>query len=139
MSLLKSIAKFGKKVLKVAAPAIARINPVMGAVAGAAGMIGRATVKAGVPASVVRNLPALAGGSALGAFTLPGGSTGGHTDMEMVRRYGGDGGIGPRRRKRRKGISAKDLSSFKRVARMVDKYSKPISKMRNYKQKREII
>lgn len=37
------------------------------------------------------------------------------------------------RRRRRKGISAKDLSSFKRVARLIDKYSKPVHHFRNIK------
>ena len=139
MSLLKSIAKIGKKLLKspIVTTAIGRINPVMGAVVGAAGMIGRASVKAGVPATVVRNLPALAGGMmlpSLGSGSMPGA---GHTDTNvgMGRTWEGM----PRRRKRRKGISAKDLSSFKRVARMVDKYSKPIHKMRNFKSKKEIV
>lgn len=41
------------------------------------------------------------------------------------------------RRRRRKGISAKDLTSFKRVARLVERFSKPVHKMRNYKPKKE--
>lgn len=38
-----------------------------------------------------------------------------------------------KKRKRGKGISARDLRSFKRVARLVDKFAKPVHHMRNFK------
>lgn len=38
-----------------------------------------------------------------------------------------------RKRRRRKGITARDLMSFKRVARLVDKFSKPVHHFRNFK------
>jgi len=37
------------------------------------------------------------------------------------------------RRRRRRGISSRDLTSFRRVANLVDRYSKPVHRMRGYK------
>ena len=133
MSLLKTI---GSVLKKVAPSVIGKINPIAGAVVSAATALSKGAVRAGVPASVVRALPGVVGsgiGGGLILNQLPA-LPGGHTDTQMMQRYGGDGGIGRMHKKRRrKGITAKDLTSFKRVARLVDKYAKPVHHFRNIK------
>jgi len=128
MSLLKSIGKVltgvGKKIL---APVVGGI---IGGPAGAAASIalsaagsklatkGIATMSAKLPA-----LPVLPGGAVLGAAATA--VTAGGVIWDQVSQ--------PRKRRRRKGITAKDLTSFKRVARLVDKYAKPVHHFRNIK------
>lgn len=84
---------------------------VAGATAAAATLKTLPAVMPGAGAVARTALPALAGGAAAMIYDHMGNPIG-------------------RRRRRRKGISAKDLSSFRRVARLIDKYAAPVHRLR---------
>jgi len=133
MSLLGKIAKIGKSVLKspiakVATRAIPGVGQVLGAVGVASSVAD--VVKAVRPAA--KALPAIGGSGVpilptLSSVALGGaGAAAGGAVASLF-------GTTHKRRRRRKGITAKDLNSFKRVAKLVDKYAKPVHHMRNFK------
>ena len=133
MSLLKKAARALKKVGKVAlgtvksvAPAAIGITPIGGAVAAGLGVgkvagsaLGSAAARLIKKApSVVRSMP--------GVGTAAAGAVAGYAVENYI-----DGSYTMvRRRRRRKGISARDLTSFKRVARLIDKFAAPVHKLR---------
>jgi len=124
MSILKSIVKgitgVGKTLLG-GAVGTAIGGPIGGIIGGAMsssgaklaakGVAGALTVMPGVGRVASAALPVLAGA---GAGML----------------YDQMGRPVAQRRRRRKGITPKDLSSFKRVARLIDKYAAPVHKLR---------
>lgn len=137
MSLLGSIKKIGKKALRAAAKvggsSILSSIPGIGGIAGTAGavaasVLSSSTAKKAAKAAA-RALPVLPGVGSVAA-----GAAGVGAGM-IIDQFTGAPTM--HKRRRRKGITAKDLSSFKRVARLVDRYSKPVHKMRNYKPKKE--
>lgn len=135
MSLLKTIANVakkavGSKLLSIGANAIPGVGPVTAAVLTAASSAVGAKLASGGGGGKNR-LPALPGG---------GGGGGGGGLPALVKKYGAVTDMEVeavermyRRRRRKKGITAKDLSSFKRVARLVDKYAKHVNHFRNIK------
>jgi len=144
MSLLKSIAKIGKSVVKsvagstlgkLAVSVIPGVGPITSTViataAGAlASKIGGASGGGG---GKLPPLPALGGGG--GGGKIVGLSTAGAAMAGAAGKWLYDAMGNPvrKQRRRKKGITAKDLTSFKRVARLVDKYAKPVHHFRNIK------
>lgn len=142
MSLLKSISKIGKGVLKsvagstvgkLAASVIPGVGPVLGTAIGmAAGAIGGGGGKGGggkLPP--LGGLPALpSGGGKIVGLSSAGAAVMGAAGSWL---YDAMGNPVHKKRRRKKGITAKDLTSFKRVARLVDKYAKPVHHFRNIK------
>lgn len=127
MSLLSSLAKgvlnIGKSFLGLPAKAPKVVQQVI------------RPVTAGLPA-----LPKIGSAGGGGGRILPGlGAIGGSAAGSVAGAIAGSMGSRQQKqtRRRRKGISARDLMSFKRVARLVDKFSKPVGKMRNYRPKKE--
>lgn len=140
MSLFSSIGKVfkgavkgiaGSALGKLAVSAIPGVGPIAGAVIGTAAS---AAASALTSRSKAVSLPALPGG---GGRMLPPIGRAIATAAPYVAGAAAGGIIWdnePRKkRRRRKGISAKDLSSFKRVARLVDKFAKPVHHFRNFK------
>lgn len=125
MSLFGSI---GKVLGKIAAPVLSVIpgvGPIAGTILGAAAQKVLGGGGGGGGGGI--NLPALPGGARMpaGLPAIAGAAAGGY--------LGGINWDTPKKRRRRKGITAKDLTSFKRVARLVDKYAKPVHHFRNIK------
>lgn len=138
MSLLGTIGKIASGVLGVARGAAAGVGGGLpGMIAG--GVIGAATSGIGgggkkpprLPTISGGKLPALPPGGKIVGLSTAGAAAAGAVAGEWL--YDKLGNPVAKRRRRRKGISAKDLSSFKRVARLVDKFSRPVHKMRNFK------
>lgn len=133
---LKGVAKSvaGSALGKLAVTAIPGVGPIAGAVIGTVGSVAAQTLLTPKGKKTMSMLPALPGGG--GRMLPPIGKA-----IATAAPYAAGalaGGIiwddQPRKkRRRRKGISAKDLSSFKRVARLVDKYAKPVHHFRNFK------
>lgn len=133
MSLFGSIAKFAGKALNVVSKAAPIVTGIatggLGGVAsvlyGAASLSKRSKPKMSLPAlpgGGGRMLPPIGRAIATAAPYAAGAAAGILWDNEPRRK-----------RRRRKGISAKDLQSFKRVARLVDKFAKPVHHFRNFK------
>lgn len=129
MSLLSSIGKIAGKVVGVASKVGAVASGgTLGAGLAAATMLAKKKAAPAVRATlpvIQRSLPGVgqvAAGSGLAIAA----------DKVI---QGPDGQMYVRRRRRRKGITAKDLQSFKRVARLVDKYSKSVHHFKNFKHK----
>jgi len=140
MSLLKSIGKVLKGGVKtVLGSTVGGIigGPVGAAIGGILSTSGAKTVAKAVAGAATgaaaMSLPVLPGVGAVARTALP--AMAGAAGAML---FDAAGNPVARKRRRRKGLSAKDLSSFKRVARLVDKFSKPVHKMRNYKSKKEI-
>lgn len=138
MSLFKSIAKvLGGVAKKVIAPVVGGFigGPVGAAAAAALTSSGSKLVSKGI--QTVSKLPVLRSGGGLpvlpGLGSMAASAGGGMAGGIIWDQVSGD----KKKRRRRKGLTAKDLSSFKRVARLVDKYARPVQKMRNYKPKKE--
>lgn len=122
------VSKVFKKVIKP----VAKMIPGVGTAIGAVDAV-NAVRRAATPMRVVVNrsrgalppLPPIGGG----ALSTIGGAVGGAALGAYL-----DGGNQPAKRRRRgKGITARDLRSFKRVAKLVDKYAKPVHHFRNFK------
>lgn len=128
MSLLGGITKIAKSVLKIGA-GVASGGIAGGILTAATGLMSGAAKKTAtvLPGAGAVMLPALqstagklvAGGAAVAAGEYL------YDKMGNV--------VGKKHRRRRKGITPKDLSSFKRVARLIDKFSKPVHHFRNIK------
>lgn len=129
MSLLgkaaKALKKIGKVSLKVASPVLASTG-IGGAILGgtALGKIGGTALGTAIrktttsaTTGLVRALPGV-------GTAVVGGAVG--TALEQHMAAAGY----HRRKRRRKGISGRDLSSFKRVARLIDKFAAPVHKLR---------
>jgi len=142
VSLLKSIAKIGKGVIKsvagstlgkVAASVIPGVGPVLGTVLGTAAgaVLGGGKGGGGGKLPPLGGLPSLpAGGGKIVGLSSAGAAVMGAAGSWL---YDAMGNPVHKKRRRKKGISAKDLTSFKRVARLVDKYAKPVHHFRNIK------
>jgi len=129
MSLLskaaKALKRVGKVAIKAASPVLASTG-VGGAILGgtALGKIGgtalgtalRKTTNSATT-GIVRALPGV-------GTAVVGGAVGGALEQHMA------AACYHRKRRRRKGISGRDLSSFKRVARLIDKFAAPVHKLR---------
>lgn len=137
MSLLKRIGKIAGKVLKspigkVVGSVIPGAGPIISAAGYASAAAGAIKAVRGATRSRGLSLPTLSGA---GMPSLP---TLGNIVTSAGAGYAGgmmssnDCGC-TKKKRRRKGISGKDLQSFRRVARLVDKFSKPVQKMRNFK------
>ena len=128
MSLLKSI---GRVIGGFATGGIA------GGIATAAGGLLKGTVKA-APKVMKAGLPALPGVGGGGSI-IPPLMRGAKAAFPYAAAAGigmlfdADGNPVKVKKRRRKGITARDLMSFKRVARLVDKFSKPVHHFRNFK------
>lgn len=144
MSLLKSIAKIGKTVVKkVAGSALGKLAvsviPGVGPIAStalsmAAGAVATKLTGGGGGGGrlpPIGNLPALpSGGGKIVGLSAAGAGVMGAAGSWL---YDQMGNPVRKHRRRKKGITAKDLTSFKRVARLVDKYAKPVHHFRNIK------
>lgn len=130
MSLLKKLAKGAKKVVKgvirTVAPAAIGLTPVGGAIAAGLGVgkvagsaLGNAARRLATNKGVLRALPGV-------GASVAGGAVG----SAVTNYVDGDYTVMRTRRRRRKGITPKDLTSFKRVARLIDKFSAPVHKLR---------
>lgn len=131
MSIFSSIGKILGKVTNVANKAL----PIVGGIAtggttGAIAALGGAAALARKKGA--KALPALRR-VAPGAGLVATGAAAGSALTPMVNPSTGQITYVPHKRRRRKGISAKDLQSFKRVARLVDKYSKSVHHFKNFK------
>lgn len=122
MSLLgkaaKALKRVGKVALKVAKPIIGMTPLGLGVTAGgAAGSLLGAAMRKTTTSAMVRALPGA--GLAVG---------GGYAGAAIEQHMAASGYT--KRRRRRKGISGKDLSSFKRVARLIDKFAAPVHRLK---------
>ena len=142
MSLLGKLWKPVRGILKQAAPIIGGIAgaAVGGPVGGRVGtIIGGGVASSGGGGGI--RPPALPGGAPAGGssgggglrVTVPigravAGAAAASAVTHVVDEMGNVHKVSKRRR--RKGISAKDLQSFKRVARLIDKYAAPVHKLR---------
>lgn len=120
MSLLGSIGKIVSGVASVIPGVGGIVGKVVGGVATSLGGQKALPRPAALPAltGVGRALPAIK--SVAKAAALPALAVASSVDWKGA----------PKKRRRRKGISARDLSSFKRVARLVDKFAAPVHRMR---------
>jgi len=119
MSLLGTLEGFAKKLLPSVASMIPGIGPVAGAVAGG-------LLSSGVEYLSKPGVPALPSLTRTGSSSLP-------PPLLMTRApssakyvYNEAGQMVKKRRRRAKGISGHDLKSFKRVARLIDKFAAPV-------------
>jgi hypothetical protein len=132
MSLLGSVGKVlsgGVKMIAGTALGTAVGGPIGGAIGGALASSGSKLASKGMSTALT---VAKSGGGGLPSFpgkgltALGAGAAGAISGIFWDQQH-------KKRKRRRKGITAKDLMSFKRVARLVDKYAKPVHHFRNIK------
>lgn len=102
----KKLVNFGSKVAAIATPQ----GRALSAVSGVASSLGGA----------VKRLPTLVKSAGVAAATSYAVDYVTDSNGNQVRR----------RRRRRKGISGRDLQSFKRVARLIDKFAAPVHRLK---------
>jgi len=144
MSLFSSIGSALSGALKtvksIALPAIGYsiagpIGGVVGSVLGGGSGGGAppvATVSGAMPGGSIPGALGRLGSGSLGSLAKLGTAAAGGAIVANVL---SDGTVVRRKRRRRHGITARDLNSFRRVARLVDHYAKPVHHMRNIKKR----
>lgn len=128
---LKSVA--GSVVGKIATSVIPGVGPIAGTLIGTA--VGSAISGGGGGGGKlppVRGLPALpaGGGKIVGLSSAGVSAMAGAGAIAGEWLYDKFGNPVRKKRRRRKGITPKDLSSFKRVARLIDKFAAPVHHLR---------